>query len=191
MYHSLSYCSNPHRRDNLHRVGQHIQGTATEPPHCCDPHCPTVSRAASLAAVMGSHCHMGFGGIRHYSAIHLSHILLTFMFRIGLEKPLRLICGVFGQKLAGSKEEQGGPDAPVPPSSLSLYQTPQNETLKAPNSSPGRYLKASICHQLLGNKWGSVAATAADRKPGNTGDEQKISHRGCMCCNIPGYPQNI
>lgn len=37
---------------------------------------------------------------------------------------------------------------------------------KAPNSSPGRYLEASICHQLLGNKWGLVAAEAADGEPG-------------------------
>lgn len=79
----------------------------------------------------------------------------------------------------------------IPLASAPIALSVQTETLKAPNSSPGRYLEASICHQLLGNKRGLVAAEAADGEPGNSEDDQEISHRGCVCCNIPGYPQSL
>lgn len=32
---------------------------------------------------------------------------------------------------------------------------------------------------------------SAAGEPGNTEDAQRISHRGLVCCNIPGYPQNL
>lgn len=32
---------------------------------------------------------------------------------------------------------------------------------------------------------------SADGEPGNTEDAQRISHRRLVCCNIPGYPQNL